>query len=637
MIRIESLTLQRGTKPLFENASAAVRPGEKAGLVGANGSGKSTLFALLRGTLHADGGEVDIPANWRVAHVAQETPAVDRTALDYVLDGDRRLRDIEEKIAAAQATQDGHAEADAHIAYADADGYTAPARASTLLMGLGFTLEEISQPVASFSGGWRMRLNLAQALMCPSDLLLLDEPTNHLDLDAIVWLEDWLKRYPGTLFIISHDREFLDGICGVTLHVENRGIRRYGGNYSAFELMRSERLVLEQSAFERQQREVAHLQSFVDRFRYTASKARQAQSRIKTLEKMEKLAPVHVSSPFTFEFRTPDAAPNPMMTLEHVSCGYHTDKGEKVILNNIDISILNGQRIGLLGANGQGKSTLVKTLAGTLAPLKGRVGQGKGLSIGYFAQHQLETLREDRSPLQQLAAISPGVREQDLRTFLGSFNFRDEMAMAPVAPFSGGEKARLALALIIWRKPNLLLLDEPTNHLDLEMREALTVALAQFEGTLILVSHDRHLLRATADEFMLVGHGTLQPFDGDLDDYRVWLLQQAAARRAGTSAQAADTGGNRKEQRRADAQERQRLAEMRKPLQREIASLEKQMEKLTAEKTRLDAVLADEASYKDSNKTLLTDSLRQQAEVKAKLESIEATWMEKQAALEKIS
>ena len=637
MIRIESLTLQRGTKPLFENASAAVRPGEKAGLVGANGSGKSTLFALLRGTLHADGGEVDIPANWRVAHVAQETPAVDRTALDYVLDGDRRLRDIEADIATAQAAHDGHAEADAHIAYADADGYTAPARASTLLMGLGFTLEEITQPVASFSGGWRMRLNLAQALMCPSDLLLLDEPTNHLDLDAIVWLEDWLKRYPGTLFIISHDREFLDGICGVTLHVENRGIRRYGGNYSAFELMRSERLVLEQSAFERQQREVAHLQSFVDRFRYTASKARQAQSRIKTLEKMEKLAPVHVSSPFTFEFRTPDAAPNPMMTLEHVSCGYQTDKGEKVILNNIDISILNGQRIGLLGANGQGKSTLVKTLAGTLAPLKGRVGQGKGLSIGYFAQHQLETLREDRSPLQQLAAISPGVREQDLRTFLGSFNFRDEMAMAPVAPFSGGEKARLALALIIWRKPNLLLLDEPTNHLDLEMREALTVALAQFEGTLILVSHDRHLLRATADEFMLVGHGTLQPFDGDLDDYRVWLLQQAAARRAGTTSQTADTSGNRKEQRRADAQERQRLAEMRKPLQKEIASLEKQMEKLTAEKTRLDTVLADEASYKDVNKTLLTDSLRLQAEVKTKLESIEATWLEKQAALEKIS
>ncbi|HEV7166137.1 MAG TPA: ATP-binding cassette domain-containing protein [Gammaproteobacteria bacterium] len=637
MIRIESLSLQRGTKPLFENASASVRPGEKAGLVGANGSGKSTLFALLRGTLHADGGEVDIPGNWRVAHVAQETPAVDRTALDYVLDGDRRLRDIEAAIAVAQAAHDGHAEADAHIAYADADGYTAPARASTLLMGLGFTLEEISQPVASFSGGWRMRLNLAQALMCPSDLLLLDEPTNHLDLDAIVWLEDWLKRYPGTLFIISHDREFLDGICGVTLHVENRSIRRYGGNYSAFELMRSERLVLEQSAYERQQREVAHLQSFVDRFRYTASKARQAQSRIKTLEKMEQLAPVHVSSPFTFEFRTPDAAPNPMMTLEHVACGYQTDKGEKAVLKNIDISILNGQRIGLLGANGQGKSTLVKTLAGTLAPLKGRVGQGKGLSIGYFAQHQLETLREDRSPLQQLAAISPGVREQDLRTFLGSFNFRDEMAMAPVAPFSGGEKARLALALIIWRKPNLLLLDEPTNHLDLEMREALTVALAQFEGTLILVSHDRHLLRATADEFMLVGHGSLQPFDGDLDDYRVWLLQQAAARRAGTSAQAADTGGNRKEQRRADAQERQRLAEMRKPLQKEIASLEKQMERLTAEKMRLDAVLADEASYKDANKALLTDSLRQQAEVKTKLESIEATWLEKQAALEKIS
>ena len=637
MIRIESLTLQRGTKPLFENASAMVYAGEKAGLVGANGSGKSTLFAMLRGKLHADGGELDFPASWRVAHVAQETPAVDRTALDYALDGDTRLREIEAQLAKAQAAHDGHAEADAHIAYADADGYTAASRASTLLMGLGFSLAEISQPVASFSGGWRMRLNLAQALMCPSDLLLLDEPTNHLDLDAIVWLEDWLKRYPGTLFIISHDREFLDGICDVTLHLENRQIKRYSGNYSAFETRRAEQLVLQAASYERQQREVAHLQSFVDRFRYKASKARQAQSRIKMLEKMEKLAPVHVTSPFSFEFREPLASPSPMLTLEEVRCGYQTDQGEKTVLGNQSFSLLNGQRIGLLGANGQGKSTLVKTLAGTLEPLAGRVGQGKGLAIGYFAQHQLETLREDRSPLQQLAAIAPGVRDQDLRDFLGSFNFRGEMALAPVGPFSGGEKARLALALLIWKRPNLLLLDEPTNHLDLDMREALTVALAQFEGTLILVSHDRHLLRACADEFLLVGQGKVEPFDGDLDEYRSWLLKNAAARRAGLNAPAdkAESGGNRKGQRREEAQERQRLSELRKPLQKEIAALEKRMEKLNAEKRRLDGVLAAEDTYKD--KALVTESLRQQTEVKKELEKIEAAWLEKQSALESVS
>ena len=637
VIRIESLTLQRGLKPLFENASAVVHPGEKAGLVGANGSGKSTLFAMLRGTFHADGGELDFPTAWRVAHVAQETPAVERSALDYVLDGDTRLREIEERLAKAQAAHDGHAEAEAHIAYADADGYTAASRAGALLLGLGFSVTETMQPVASFSGGWRMRLNLAQALMCPSDLLLLDEPTNHLDLDAIVWLEDWLKRYAGTLLIISHDREFLDGICDVTLHLENRKIRRYTGNYSAFETRRSEQLVLEQAAYERQQREVAHLQSFVDRFRYKASKARQAQSRIKMLEKMEKLAPVHVSSPFSFEFREPLASPSPMLTLEAVRCGYRTDTGEKTVLSGLDFSLLNGQRIGLLGANGQGKSTLVKTLADVLAPLSGRVGRGKGLAIGYFAQHQLETLREDRSPLQQLAAIAPGVRDQDLRDFLGSFNFRGDMALAPVGPFSGGEKARLALALLIWRRPNLLLLDEPTNHLDLDMREALTVALAQFEGTLILVSHDRHLLRACADEFLLVGQGKVTPFDGDLDEYRTWLLQNAAARRAGLSASPERTeSGNRKEQRRVEAQERQRRAEVRKPLQKEIAALEKKLEKLHAEKTKLDVLLADEKTYQDSNKALLTESLRRQAETRAELERVEAEWLEKQSALEAV-
>ncbi|KND61384.1 Glutathione-regulated potassium-efflux system ATP-binding protein [Candidatus Burkholderia verschuerenii] len=520
MIRFNQFSLSRGTKPLFEETSFTLNPGEKAGLVGANGAGKSTLFSVLRGELHADGGDFAMPPSWRIAHVAQETPAVDRTALDYTLDGDVNLRAIEARIAQASAAHDGVAEAEAHAAFADADGYTAPARAETLLLGLGFTLEQTREPVASFSGGWRMRLNLAQALMCPSDLLLLDEPTNHLDLDAIVWLEDSLGRYPGTLVVISYDREFLDSVCNVTLHLENRQIKRYGGNYSQFEVLRAQQLALQQSAYEKQQRTVAHLQSFIDRFKAKATKAKQAQSRVKALEKMELIAPAHASSPFTFEFREPDAAPNPMMVMEGVRCGYRGDDGHEIpIVENVTLSIQNGQRIGLLGANGQGKSTLIKTLAHTLDALSGAVRQGKGLQIGYFAQHQLETLRPDDSALQHLARLAPDTREQELRDFLGSFNFSGDMATAKIAPFSGGEKARLAL--IIWQKPKLLLLDEPTNHLDLETRHALTMALAQFEGTLILVSHDRHLLRATTDTFMLVAKHRLHPFDGDLDDSRL--------------------------------------------------------------------------------------------------------------------
>ena len=409
------------------------------------------------------------------------------------------MRAIEARIAAASAAHDGAAEAHEHAAFADADGYTAPARAETLLLGLGFTLQQTREPVSSFSGGWRMRLNLAQALMCRSDLLLLDEPTNHLDLDAIVWLEDWLHRYPGTLIVISHDREFLDSVCNVTLHLENRQIKRYGGNYSQFEILRAQQIALQQSAYEKQQKTVEHLQSFINRFKAKATKAKQAQSRVKALEKMELIAPAHASSAFTFEFRMPDAAPNPMIVMDDVRCGYHTENGEVPIVEDVTLSIQNGQRIGLLGANGQGKSTLIKTLAATLDALAGTVRQGKGLRIGYFAQHQLETLRPDDSPLQHLARLAPDTREQELRDFLGGFNFSGEMATAKIAPFSGGEKARLALALIIWQKPNLLLLDEPTNHLDLETRHALTMALAQFEGTLILVSHDRALLRATTD------------------------------------------------------------------------------------------------------------------------------------------
>ncbi|WP_395067574.1 ATP-binding cassette domain-containing protein [Paraburkholderia silvatlantica] len=648
MIRFNQFSLARGTKPLFEQTSFTLNPGEKAGLIGANGAGKSTLFAVLRGELHADGGDFSLPPSWRIAHVAQETPAVERTALDYALDGDAALREIEARIAAASAAHDGAAEAEAHGAFADADGYTAPARAEALLLGLGFTLEQTRQPVASFSGGWRMRLNLAQALMCRSDLLLLDEPTNHLDLDAIVWLEDWLHRYPGTLVVISHDREFLDSICNVTLHLENRQIKRYGGNYSQFEILRAQQLALQQSAYEKQQRTVAHLQSFIDRFKAKATKARQAQSRVKALEKMELIAPAHASSPFTFEFRTPDSAPNPMLVMEDVRCGYRAEDGsETPIVERVTLSIQNGQRIGLLGANGQGKSTLIKTLAGTLAALSGELRTGKGLQIGYFAQHQLETLRPDDSPLQHLARLAPDTREQELRDFLGGFNFPGEMATAPIAPFSGGEKARLALALIIWQKPNLLLLDEPTNHLDLETRHALTMALAQFEGTLILVSHDRHLLRATTDQFMLVAKHRLQPFDGDLDDYRDWLLQHAAEQRAalkeaasGTAnaangANAAD-GVNRKEQRRQEAEQRQKVAHLKKPLQAKIGKIEKEMDALNSEKSTLDAFVADPASYEPEQKSRLTEAIRRQAEVAARLETLEAEWLDAHEELEQI-
>ena len=648
MIRFNQFSLSRGVKPLFEATSFALNPGEKAGLVGANGAGKSTLFAVLRGELHADAGDVSLPPTWRIAHVAQDTPAAEKSALEYTLDGDADLREVEARIAAAERAHDGEALAHEHAAFADADGYTAPARAEALLLGLGFTLAQTRESVASFSGGWRMRLNLAQALMCRSDLLLLDEPTNHLDLDAIVWLEDWLHRYPGTLIVISHDREFLDSVCNVTLHLENRRVTRYGGNYSQFEILRAQQLALQQSAYEKQQKTVAHLQSFIDRFKAKATKARQAQSRMKALEKMELIAPAHVASPFTFEFREPDAAPNPMLVMEDVRCGYRGDGGDIdiPILEGVTLSIQNGQRIGLLGANGQGKSTLVKTLAGTLEPLAGSMHQGRGLVIGYFAQHQLETLRPDDSPLAHLARIAPDAREQVLRDFLGGFNFSGDMASAPIAPFSGGEKARLALALIIWQKPNLLLLDEPTNHLDLETRHALTMALAQFEGTLILVSHDRHLLRASTDQFMLVAHHRVEPFDGDLDDYRDWLLEHAAQARSAARAAHAEAGdavdgltagaANRKDQRRQEAQVRQKLAQLKKPLQTRIARIEKEMETLNAQKAALDAFVADAASYEPAMKPRLTETLRQQADVQSRLETLEAQWLEAQEELEQI-
>ncbi|MES2562665.1 MAG: ATP-binding cassette domain-containing protein [Pseudomonadota bacterium] len=542
MIRLSQLTLIRGVKVLLESADVVLNPGDKIGLIGANGTGKSSLFGLLRGELHQDQGEFDYPARWRVAYVAQETPALDRSAIEYAIDGDTTLRRLEHALAEAEAADDGMRMGDIYAELGDADAYTVRSRAEQLLHGLGFSHEQMEQSVASFSGGWRMRLNLAQALMCPSDLLLLDEPTNHLDLDAIIWVEDWLKRYAGTLVVVSHDRDFLDGVVNVIVHIDAKKLKRYSGNYSSFERQRAAAVVLASGMMEKQARERAHLESFIERFRAKASKAKQAQSRMKMLAKMEELAPLHVTAPFQFEFREPLRAPDPLLVLDDVVAGYASDKGpDKIILKSIKFALQNGQRYGLLGINGAGKSTLIKTIAGELAPLSGQANFNKGLVVGYFAQHQVEMLRDDQSPLWHLANLPQTLkrsREQDFRSFLGGFNFPGEIAINPIANFSGGEKARLALAMIVWQRPNLLLLDEPTNHLDLETREALTVALAQFEGTLVLVSHDRHLLRASTDQFLIVADGTLQAFDGDLEDYRDWLFKTKLAPRVERAAAA---------------------------------------------------------------------------------------------------
>ncbi len=626
MIRFSNLSLRRGAKVLLEGADATLNPGDRIGLIGANGSGKSSLFALLRGELHADKGDADFPPQWRIAHVAQETPALDQPAVEYAIDGDVVLRTLEEELKSAEAEDDGHLIGEIHARLGDADAYTARPRAEQLLVGLGFSHDELDKPVSSFSGGWRMRLNLAQALMCPSDLLLLDEPTNHLDLDAILWVEEWLKRYAGTLLVISHDRDFLDGVVSTILHIDQKKLRRYTGNYSDFEGQRAAAVVLAESQRVRQEREREHLQSFIDRFRAKATKARQAQSRMKMLARMEDLAPLHVAAPFSFEFREPLRAPNPLLVLEGVSAGYR----EKTVLSGIDFSLQSGERYGLLGINGAGKSTFIKTIARTLAPLGGEVVFNKGLQVGYFAQHQLEMLDDAASPLLHLQRLAKSTdtpaREQDLRDFLGGFNFSGDMALEPIATFSGGEKARLALALIVWQRPNLLLLDEPTNHLDLETREALTVALAQFEGTLVLVSHDRHLLRATTEQFLIVADGRLRAFDGDLDDYRDWLLKSKAGRpqeqaspslKKAAPAPAAKRSGSRKS------------------LESRIRRLEELMARLNQKKSELERRLADPAIYQDASRQGLEEALSDQAHVARELGELEREWLEKQSELER--
>jgi len=662
MIRFLQVSLMRGIKPLLEQVDVTLNPGDKIGLIGANGAGKSSLFAMMRGELHPDQGEIDFPAKWRVAYVAQETPPLDRAALDYAIDGDATLRKLEAELAYLESqpetTENGIAIGNMYSALADADAYTVQSRGEQLLLGLGFTLDQMQQPVASFSGGWRMRLNLAQALMCPSDLLLLDEPTNHLDLDAIIWLEDWLKRYAGTLLIISHDRDFLDEVVNVVVHIDERKLKRYSGNYSSFERQRAAQMILAAGALEKQQRKRAHLESFVNRFKAQASKARQAQSRMKALAKMEELAPLRAAAEFSFEFREPLSAPNPLLVMEDVDAGYKIENeatGEithKTIVNGIKFSLQIGQRIGLLGQNGAGKSTLIKTIAGELMPLTGDATMGKGLNIGYFAQHQVEMLRHDESPLWHLSKIAPTTREQELRNFLGGFNFPGNMVTASIAPFSGGEKARLALALIVWQRPNLLLLDEPTNHLDLETREALTEALAQFEGTLVVVSHDRHLLRATTDEFIIVADGKLQPFDGDLDDYKDWLFKTKLGK--GTDVLPAAGKANKTDfpvvspvvaatpaapvrDKRKEAEDRQKTAALRKPIENKIKRQEEQIAKRNAQKAETDAKLGEPTIYDAANKAKLKQLLADQTFFTKDLAQLEAEWLDLQDQLEKLA
>ncbi len=547
MITLRNLQLRRGAKIVLDGVNVNVNPGEKVGLVGRNGAGKSSLFALLAGRLQADAGDFEIPARWRLGEVAQHMPETDDPATDFVLEGDLPLMQAQKELEAAEAAEDGHAMADAHMKIGEVGGFDARARAQALLMGLGFKADQVDAPVNSFSGGWRMRLQLARALMCPADLLLLDEPTNHLDLDALVWLEAWLQRFTGTIVMISHDREFLDAITNVTLHLEDSALTRYGGNYSTFEEMRSERMSQQAAAHGRQQERVAQLQRFIDRFKAKASKAKQAQSRVKALARMERIAPVLTASDFSFEFKEPKSLPNPMLAMSNMECGYTVfadpddpadahippEGIKKAIVRNINKSVLAGQRIGILGANGQGKSTLVKTISRSMPALAGEVTEGKGLSIGYFAQQEMDVVQADDTPLQHMVrlarTVGPEGREQELRDFLGQFRFVGDMVHQTIGTLSGGEKARLVLASLVWQRPNLLLLDEPTNHLDLTTREALSMALNEFEGTVLLVSHDRALLREVCDEFWLVSHGAVLPFDGDLDDYQKWLLETSRA------------------------------------------------------------------------------------------------------------
>ena len=681
MIVLKNVTLRRGTKVLLDQTSVTLNPGEKVGLVGRNGAGKSTLFALFNGTLHEDGGDFDMPKAWRMAQVAQNMPETDQPASEFVLEGDTRLAELRQRLVAAEESGDGMEMAHVYTDLADAGDHDALPRAEALILGLGFRVDELNNPVNSFSGGWRMRLQLARALMCPSDILLLDEPTNHLDLDALVWLEAWLQRYAGTMIVISHDREFLDAVTNVTLHIDHAKLTRYGSNYSGFEILRAQQMELQQASFAKQQDKIAHLQKFINRFKAQASKAKQAQSRVKALERMEKVAPLLADAEFTFGFKEPHNLPNPMLAISEASFGYMVDGEPKTIVQSVSKSVLAGQRIGILGANGQGKSTLVKTIARTMPQLTGTLTEGKGLNIGYFAQQELDVLHPQDNPLEHMIRLAKELgansgepsREQDLRNYLGTFNFSGDMVKQAVGTMSGGEKARLVLAMIVWQRPNLLLLDEPTNHLDLATREALSMALNEFEGTVMLVSHDRALLRAVCDEFWMVGRGKVEPFDGDLDDYQKYLLEEskrlreaaknsardavatavpeapsanmapapsspasvlpaasaATAAPPSNSAMQPGTGLSSAEQRKLEAQKRQQLAAQTRPLKRELEQNELRMASIEAEKTRLEALLTTPVSPAE-----MADAGRRLKALADEVTGLEERWLELTSLLE---
>ncbi len=622
MLTFNEVTLRRGSAPLFEHASFRIHATDKVGLTGANGTGKSSLFALIMGKLSVDSGDFSLPQKWVISHVAQETPAVDTSAIDYVMDGDKELRHIQREISQAEQNSDGSRQATLLHQLEAVDGYTARTRAAQLMSGLGFTTAQEENPVSSFSGGWRMRLNLAQALMCRSDLLLLDEPTNHLDLDAVLWLEEWLRRYPGTMLLISHDRDFLDRCINHVAHIEHQKITLYRGNYSNFERRRAESLAQQQSAFVKQQREIAHIRSYVDRFRAQATKARQAQSRLKALERMEEIAPAHVDSPFNFAFSKPEQVPNPLLQLHEATASY----GDKTIIKDADFNLVPGDRIGLLGPNGAGKSTLIKLLVGDMKPTSGRYKAADQLKIGYFAQHQLEQLHDDDSPIEHLQPLNPTATEQSLKNFLGGFGFSGEKALSPIAPLSGGEKARLVLALLVYQKPNLLLLDEPTNHLDLEMRHALTLALQTYEGAMVIISHDRHLLRTVTDQLFIVCDGHVESFDGDLDDYRQWLANRktTTTEQSKSSLPEKNNTINRKEQRKQEAEKRKQL----QPLRNKLKKLEKSLEEFEQEKIDIEQQLSSPTIYEEENKQQLKELLLSQSKIKEALEETEEAWME---------
>ena len=616
MITLKNITVRRGAHVLLENINWTIFAGQRIGLIGSNGSGKTTLFSILLGQFQADGGDIDLPRQLRLAHVAQETPALAISALDFVLDGDVELRQLEVQLRQAEQDDDGMLIATLYEQMGAIDAYTAPARAGVLLSGLGFSIEEQQKPVSAFSGGWRVRLNLAKALMTRSDMLLLDEPTNHLDLDAILWLEQWLMKYQGTLLMISHDRDFLDKIVDHIAKITHQSLKVYAGNYSSFESQRAAELLLQQAAYDKQQKKITHMRSFVDRFRYKASKARQAQSRLKAIERLELVSAVQSESEFEFEFYEPGAIPNPLISLNHVDAGY----GDTCILRNLNFSITPKDRIGILGPNGAGKSTLIKILAGEMAPLGGECVVASGLKIGYFAQHQIDQLDLPESPLTHLRRIANRTPELELRKFLGSFSFSGTRVLEPVSNFSGGEKTRLALALLVWQKPNLLLLDEPTNHLDLEMRNALSLALTEYAGAMILISHDRFLVRNTTDTLMLVADGKLQDFDGDLNDYQKWLLEYC--RNKNNTAE--PTSNTRKEQRRQSAEER----EARRPMQEKIKLLETDVKKWQKEAAKIEATLTDQTLYAPEQKETLKKHLLALSQTKAKLEAVELEWLQ---------